>query len=500
MEIPWLDRRGMRPSNAASRLEPRHVLALVGAVVVCRVFSFHAAPLYDDAFITFRFAANLAAGRGFVYNPGAPWEPIFSLTAPGYGILLALLARLGIALPTAAYAIALVSDAASAILIMHLLRRRRIAAMTTIAVFAAMPALLRVAGGGMEPPLLLALALGATVSAPAWPALAAALVAAACTVRPEAVLLGVALAITSWRKRQWLLTFAPILAIGGAAYALALTIVNGSPVPHSVRAKAVMTGSHRPESWVDAWAVILRSAAVPHAALAPLLPVVALGLWIGLRRTRTRPIIAFGLMIVASYLAARPPTSSWYFYVPLTVWSIGFGIGMERLALLIRVESTAQSWLAYPLSAGIATIVAVLAATHPEQVSARVYEPIRAWGESLPEKPVTVLAEDAGVVGYYAQRARVLDTIGLVWPGAVGSESWVELVRGHDPDYLLLIAKRNNADLMRRDADLRARYEAIARFSASGARDLDPAPHQLPSSWTHDYLLYERVRRSPSAR
>jgi arabinofuranosyltransferase len=495
-----LDNRRVRLCYTASRLQPRHVLALVGAVVSCRVVSFHAAPLYDDAFITFRFAANLAAGRGFVYNPGAPWEPILSLTAPGYGMLLALAARLGIGLPTAAYAIALVSDAVSALLIVRLLRGRRVAAMTAIAAFAAMPALLRVAAGGMEPPLLLALALGATAAAPARPAIAAALVAAACTVRPEAVLLAVALATTFGRNRRWLLTFAPILAIGGAAYALALTIVNGSPVPHSVTAKAVMTGSNRPESWADAWALILRSAALPHAALAALLPLVALGLWIGLRRTRTRPIIAFGLMIVASYLAARPPTSSWYFYVPLTVWSIAFGIGMERIVLLLGVDSAAQSSLAYPLSAGIATIVAVLAVTHPEKVSARVYEPIRAWGESLPEQPVTVLAEDVGVVGYYAQRARVLDTIGLVWPGAVGSESWVELARAHDPDYLLLLAKRGNADLMRRDPDLRTRYEPIARFSASGDRDLDPAPNQLPSSWTHDYLLYQRVGRGVSAR
>jgi len=494
------DRRGMRFSYAASRLERRHVLALVGTVVLCRVFSFRATPLYDDAFITFRFAANLAAGRGFVYNPGAPWEPILSLTSPGYGGLLALAARLGVDLPTAAYAIALASDVVSTILIVRLLRRRRVAAMTTIAAFAAMPALLRVAAGGMEPPLLLALALGATASAPARPALAAALVAAACTVRPEAVLLGVALAITCWRKPGWLLTFAPILAIGGAAYAFALTIVNGSPVPHSVMAKAVMRGSQRPESWADAWVLILRSAAVPHAALALLLPLVAVGLWIGLHRPRTTPITAFGLMIVASYLAARPPTSSWYFYVPLTVWSIALGVGTERLALLLRVDSAVQSSLTYPLSAGIATIVAALAATHTEKVSARVYEPIRAWAESLPETPVTVLAEDAGVVGYYAPRARVLDTIGLVWPGAVGSESWVSLARTYDPDYLLLIAKRGNADLMRRNADLRTRYEPVARFSASGDRDLDSAPHQLPSSWTHDYLLYERVRRGLSAR
>jgi hypothetical protein len=112
----------------------------------------------------------------------------------------------------------------------------------------------------------------------------------------------------------------------------------------------------------------------------------------------------------------------------------------------------------------------------------------------------TVLAEDAGVVGYYATRARVIDTMGLLWPGAVGSRSWAELARAHDPDYLLLITKRGNVDLMRRQDDLRMRYEPIARFSASGDRDLNPAPQRLPPSWTHDYLLYQRVRRGVDTR
>jgi hypothetical protein len=46
---------------------------------------------YDDAFITYRMAANLADGRGFVYNPGE-WH--LGSTAALYGLILAALARL----------------------------------------------------------------------------------------------------------------------------------------------------------------------------------------------------------------------------------------------------------------------------------------------------------------------------------------------------------------------------------------------------------------------
>ena len=40
----------------------------------------------DDFYITYRYAGNLAAGRGFVFNPG---ERVFGLTDPGLGLALA---------------------------------------------------------------------------------------------------------------------------------------------------------------------------------------------------------------------------------------------------------------------------------------------------------------------------------------------------------------------------------------------------------------------------
>ena len=47
----------------------------------------------DDAYITYRYAANLAAGHGFVFNPGG--EPVEGFTSPLWCLLLALPAVLG---------------------------------------------------------------------------------------------------------------------------------------------------------------------------------------------------------------------------------------------------------------------------------------------------------------------------------------------------------------------------------------------------------------------
>ncbi|HEV7516225.1 MAG TPA: hypothetical protein VGR07_07995, partial [Thermoanaerobaculia bacterium] len=51
----------------------------------------------DDIYVTYRYAWNLAHGRGFTFNPG---ERVFGLTDPGVGLLLALFHRLtGLSIP-----------------------------------------------------------------------------------------------------------------------------------------------------------------------------------------------------------------------------------------------------------------------------------------------------------------------------------------------------------------------------------------------------------------
>ena len=61
---------GKPAADRSARLERRlGVAALV--LVVGWVAVAGGAYSYDDAFITYRMSANLAAGHGFVYNPGS---------------------------------------------------------------------------------------------------------------------------------------------------------------------------------------------------------------------------------------------------------------------------------------------------------------------------------------------------------------------------------------------------------------------------------------------
>src|SRR5918912_119366 len=72
----------------------------------------------DDAYITFRYARNLATGLGLVYNPG---EWVLGTTAPGWAMLLGLGYRLGLTdLPWLATSISAVWDAPPVALLVQL--------------------------------------------------------------------------------------------------------------------------------------------------------------------------------------------------------------------------------------------------------------------------------------------------------------------------------------------------------------------------------------------
>src|SRR5690606_8741405 len=73
------------------RLRPVLFLAAAAGLLGLLWLRFYQPPnTVDDAYITFRYARNIATGVGFVYNPG---ERVLGTTTPAYALLLALAAR-----------------------------------------------------------------------------------------------------------------------------------------------------------------------------------------------------------------------------------------------------------------------------------------------------------------------------------------------------------------------------------------------------------------------
>lgn len=75
--------------------------AIAAAVLLGLARAYVGSIALDDAYITYRYASNLAQTGALVYNPTRP-ENAFATTAPAYAILLAGLSRLGAQIPASA--------------------------------------------------------------------------------------------------------------------------------------------------------------------------------------------------------------------------------------------------------------------------------------------------------------------------------------------------------------------------------------------------------------
>ena len=229
-------------------------LLLVGLALLARLLP--GSRTIDDAFITFRYARNLLAGNGFVFNAG---EAVLGTTTPLYTLLMAglgaLLGGVRADFPNIALVVNALADAATCLLLWQLGKRLNLARAGFLAglCWAVAAYSVTFAIGGLETSVYVLLLTGA-----GWAFLSekrkltALLGALALLTRPDAVILVgplilvrlVQMGLALRRKPQssplpgYLLemtVFAlPVLAWYGFAWA-----AFGSPFPHSVTAKLV---------------------------------------------------------------------------------------------------------------------------------------------------------------------------------------------------------------------------------------------------------------------
>ena len=141
----------------STRLRAAILLALCGLLAL---HALHFLQPVDDAFISFRYAENLAAGRGCVFNAGERVEGYSNFL---WVALLAACRRIGAPIPAAALVLGLLFSLATVLTAAALARRvfpsANLAGLPAALLLVASPAVAMWAGGGMEPPLFSFLAL-----------------------------------------------------------------------------------------------------------------------------------------------------------------------------------------------------------------------------------------------------------------------------------------------------------------------------------------------------
>src|SRR5579884_967317 len=168
------------------------VLAMLGVALLTALIRLSIGPLtIDDAYITMRYARNIATGVGFVFNPG---QHVLGTTTPLWTLILAAAYWLGVHdLPSAALVLGALADAATSALLVRIGCRLglKLSWSTLAAIaFAVSPTSIIYTTGGMETPLFVLLVVAAGLSTLAErPGPMALFAALALLTRPDGLVL-----------------------------------------------------------------------------------------------------------------------------------------------------------------------------------------------------------------------------------------------------------------------------------------------------------------------
>ena len=445
--------------NLAS-LQP--LLPLLPIALVLLVQAPREPAVFDDAFITFRYARNIALGSGFTYNPGSP---VLGTTTPLFTAILAFIAALGDSgfIPSAAFAISVAADCVAAWLLFRLARTAfddDITAILLSATWAVLPFRLSIAGGGMEASLftlLLLVAFERLVLARAL-LLGPLFAALAILTRPDAVIaLAPMFAYLILRDRPFTIKASALLVAVIAPWAVWATSYFGSPIPNSLVAKAV---AYRFFPGFAAYFILpfLGTWTIAQYAVTPLLfaasilglAIIAIGLFHTARRLPSFfPLVVYGpLFLTIMGIANAPMFFPWYYYPILP--SLLFAIASFACFSPIPSLAARRGTLALTLAATV-VVPGFLIRFSPSWPLSRereqAYSDACAFLQTTVQPGDVVLAPDIGVLGWCLPEAEILDPVGLVSPDALaylprrpqGPAIPAELVLASEPDHIVAL-------------------------------------------------------------
>jgi len=420
----------------------------VGIVVVLYVlFSSWA---YDDPFITFRYAQNLRAGLGFVYNPG---ERVLSTTTPLYTLLLTGLSFLWPDLPRLSTLISALSLGLGA-LALYWLGQQWDCPMAGLAAALLYPlAPLMVTTFGAETCFYVMLILWAFALYAGGQDLAAmALAALATLTRADGVLAGAIIGLALVVRERGI-PWKPLLLFGLliAPWYLFSWLYFGSPFPVTLAAKQRQAQMAISDSFAEGFVRMVRGYAQnPLYWLHGMLLTVGLGY--ALQKARKwLLLVGWGLLYFTGYTLLGVSRYFWYYapLVPVFVALIGLGGEGTVRWLKNRWRFLGHLW---PVWSTLILLILLLPPArdlwrlaHRPDPRAQIYRDVGLWlaENTPPEASVGTL--EVGIIGYYARR-RMVDFAGLIQPDVAlqmryettYEDTALWAVRRYHPDFLVL--------------------------------------------------------------
>jgi len=438
------------------------VLPILPGLVVIALQSFGRPEPFDDAFITFRYARNIAEGLGFVYNTG---ERVLGTTTPLFTLFLALVGWITDTslIPRASFVISIIADFLAAIFLFRITRwifQSSSVALLAALAFVLFPLRLTVAQGGMETSLYIALLLISYERALAAKRtlIAAVFAALALLTRPDAAIALVPL-------YAWMYLTDHKTALKATALTVALiapwfiwaTQYFGSPIPQSLLAKSI---AYRNPAGFAAFFLVTflgtgtlgpypGTLAILSASALSFILIILGNILLGKNQPAALPITLYPLLYMIFMTVTNAPMYFPWYYPPLVpglivaviacVWFLPIPSIRVRQSLLILI------------SAIIILVPAMLMRNYPSWTISREREAAYqiVCSELAPRNGsiTTVLAPDIGVLGWCLGSANIIDPIGLVSPGVIpyladlpaGQFVSARLISDTEPEYVIAL-------------------------------------------------------------
>jgi len=431
----WSERLSLRQLFSQSSKLGAGIIAF--SLVLSVAWLIYTGYISDDAYITFRYARQLAEGNGFVYNIG---ERVYGTTTPLFTFLLAgwfWLTHIDLAMGAQIFDVLSFS---SALVVLWLgLRKSGATHLQQIVVLVLVgnsPRLWHLNTQGMETPIVLLL------MASSWYAIATKRITlagflAGCLLwtRIDSALWLLALLPSLFLVRpRDILPFVVSAAFTYLPWLVFATIYFGSPIPHTATAKWVAYSINSPP-FLFHLAKIARylSPIDLPADMEPIAPVlasitIALAAWGSLRSIKQKDLLVFPVFIFLDVVSLTLTRTTYFnrYFVPIlwaTLILAGLALGhvFERIAQSLR----RLRLLTIPLVTGLITlfvIATVLQATdlrdsqfYRNESSLRA---IGLWLASHTPSDSVVLLEPLGYIGFFSNRT-MIDEVGLVTPRVV---------------------------------------------------------------------------------
>ena len=398
----------------------------------------------DDAFITFRYADNIATGLGFVYNAG---QPVQGTTTPLFTYLISLFRLIGIPPITAALFLSSIASGATAMLIYKFALSLRFTrwAILPVIFYILWPRSLPAETSGMETALFTLLVTAAFYCRHRGLDIYAVGMATLSSVtRPEGLLvlvLVVAANIYENRSRWLAYVVIPLMILG--PWLIFAQLYFGSVLPNSVAAKLALYSRWGTMSTWDTFIYLM--AWHNTAGMVTTLAVIIGAWWLHKKQNFGYLELFWMVAMIAFYTFNSSRIFFWYItpIYPLYLLFAAAAVvyAAERFAGIAQRE---RLWRIIILP--LVTVALLVGCWKPvsyyqdwQKAQEDMHRTIGGYLSAAAMPGDLVAAEDIGYMGY-CSHLRVLDRDGLVSPETIpynAAGDYYGLIRDFRPDWVV---------------------------------------------------------------